>query len=103
VPAYYSDTSALAKRYSVEAGSGWIHALTASSAGNERFTVTLTGPELIAALVRRVRGERQSAARLEGTLAGIRFDWQNLYILIEVDDHLVRRSMDVAERHALRG
>ena len=101
--AYYSDTSALAKRYGVEVGSGWIRALTARSSGNELFTVALTGPELIAALVRRARGERQPTARVEATLASIRFDWQNLYILVEADDELVRRGMDVAERHALRG
>ena len=56
------------------------------------FTVALTGPELIAALVRRARGERQPTARVEATLASIRFDWQNLYILVEADDELVRRG-----------
>jgi uncharacterized protein len=50
------DSSALVKRYIAEVGSTWIQQLTDFAAGNEPYTVTVTGPEMISAVVRRARG-----------------------------------------------
>src|SRR5215471_988125 len=55
MPAYYLDTSALAKRYIVEVGSAWVQALVAQQSGQTIYTSVLTQPELVSALRRRVR------------------------------------------------
>jgi predicted nucleic acid-binding protein len=52
---YYLDISALVKRYAIEVGSTWIQALTDRAAHHDVYTVLLTGPEMIAALFRKVR------------------------------------------------
>jgi predicted nucleic acid-binding protein len=46
MPAYYFDTSALAKRYIVEVGSAWVQALVAEQSGQTIYTSVLTQPEL---------------------------------------------------------
>jgi uncharacterized protein len=55
MPAYYFDTSALAKRYVEEVGSAWVQALVAQQSGQTIYTSVLTQPELVSALQRRVR------------------------------------------------
>jgi predicted nucleic acid-binding protein len=55
MPAYYFDTSALAKRYVEEVGSAWVQALVAQQSGQTTYTSVLTQPELVSALQRRVR------------------------------------------------
>ncbi len=53
--AYYLDTSALVKRYAQEDGTAWTQSLTNPAAGHDLYTTRLTGPEMIAALFRKVR------------------------------------------------
>jgi len=55
MPAYYFDTSALAKRYVVEVGSAWVQAIVTEQSGQTIYTSVLTQPELVSALRRRVR------------------------------------------------
>jgi len=55
MPAYYFDTSALAKRYIVEVGSAWVQAIVTQQSGQTIYTSVLTQPEIVSALRRRVR------------------------------------------------
>jgi predicted nucleic acid-binding protein len=55
MPVYYLDTSALVKRYALEAGTTWMVELTDRSTQNDLFTARITGPEMIAAVFRKVR------------------------------------------------
>src|SRR4029450_10005617 len=55
MPAYYFDTSAMAKRYVVEVGSAWVQAIVTQQSGQTIYTSVLTQPELVSALRRRVR------------------------------------------------
>jgi hypothetical protein len=55
VGVYYFDTSALVKRYTEEAGTGWVMTVTDPAAGSDIYTVSITAPEMIAALFRKVR------------------------------------------------
>ena len=55
MPAYYFDTSAMAKRYVVAVGSAWVQAIVAQQSGQTIYTSVLTQPELVSALQRRVR------------------------------------------------
>ena len=61
MPAYYFDTSALAKRYVVEVGSSWVQAIVAQQSGHTIYTSVLTQPEIVSALQRRVREGRLEA------------------------------------------
>ena len=100
---YYLDTSALVKRYAVETGTTWVLSVVAQTAGNEIVTLRITGPEVIAALFRKVRtGEvpRTVIARLAHEF---RDDWRDQYQILEVTTATTDRAMDLAERHGLRG
>jgi uncharacterized protein len=44
-----------------------------------------------------------SVARTARTIANIRSDWRKLVSIIDADDQVIRRAMDVVERYALRG
>jgi predicted nucleic acid-binding protein len=101
--AYYLDTSALAKRYAREQGTAWVTALTDPATGNDIFTVRITGPELIAALFRKVRTGELSLIDATRSARNFRRDWAYRYQVIEVDDVMAERAMDLAESHGLRG
>src|SRR5687768_16914635 len=100
--AYYFDTSALVKRYIAEAGSAWVRQATDPANRNALYTSRLTGPELIAAVVRRARGANVPAADLQASLAAFRLDWQAEYRPVEITIALVERAMALAEQHGLR-
>jgi len=101
--AYYLDTSALVKRYARERGTIWITALTAPNQAHDLYTVRLTGPEMIAALFRKMRtGElpRTTTIRLAQDFKN---DWKWQYQVLEVNAVLSERAMTLAEKHSLRG
>ncbi len=100
---YYVDTSALVKCYVQEPGSLWMMNLTSPSAGNDIYVFRITGPELIAALFRRVRV--QDVAREDASKAAENFraDLSGQYRLIEFTETVSDRAMTLAEGHSLRG
>lgn len=101
--AYYLDSSALVKRYITETGSTWIRGLCDQAMGHDLYTVTLTGPELIAAVTRRARGGQLPVALAAQAVHRFRQDWQLQYQPIEPLDPIINRAMDIAEIHRLRG
>ncbi|MDQ2830949.1 MAG: type II toxin-antitoxin system VapC family toxin [Chloroflexota bacterium] len=100
---YYLDTSALVKRYAREQGTRWITALTDPILGHNLYTVQLTGPEMIAALFRKVRTGAITLA--DATRAGTDFrqDWQTQYLVLNVTETLIEHAMSLAQAHGLRG
>lgn len=52
--AIYLDTSALIKRYVQEDGTNWVINLTSPTTGHDLYIVRLTGPEVSAALFRKL-------------------------------------------------
>ena len=100
---YYLDTSALVKRYAAERGSGWITNLTDPVIGHDVWTVRLTGPEMIAALFRKVRTGEITLADAAQAASDFRADWLTLYQIAEVTISVTDRAMALAERHSLRG
>jgi uncharacterized protein len=101
--AYYLDTSALVKRYARETGTIWISALADPTRGHSLFTVRLSGPEMIAALFRKVRvGELPQSVAVH-LAQDFRRDWTQQYQILEVDATISERAMALAEKHALRG
>jgi predicted nucleic acid-binding protein len=101
---YYVDTSALVKRYLNEIGSQWIRQLFIGlTSARQIFIVTVTGVEMSSAFSRKFRlGDisqsvyRQAMGQFEG-------DFRYRYSRIRVTHAVIRRAMDVAKQHPLRG
>src|SRR5215475_5259060 len=100
---YYFDTSAIVKRYVLETGTAWVLHLVDPANANEFYMVQLTGPELIAALFRRVRTGTLALVDARRAAANFRADWQNQYQIVEVHANVIERAMTLAESHGLRG
>ena len=100
---YYVDTSAIAKLYVTEAGSGWMRGIADPAAGHSLYTVRLTAPDLVAAVSRRSRGGSIPPSHARRAVAVFRYDWQRRYLVIEADIPLIDLATDLAETHGLRG
>lgn len=101
--AYYLDTSALVKRYAQEVGTAWVMSLTAPAVGHDLYIVRVTGPEMIAALFRKVRMGEVTQGDAVRAAANFKADLQTQYQIVEVKDGLADRAMTLAEQHGLRG
>jgi predicted nucleic acid-binding protein len=96
----YFDTSALLKRYVIEAGSDAVAALwkqaTASAASQILYA------EVIASFARKRREQPPAADVLDEALRLFRDDWTGLH-RIDVDANVNRYVDELLARHALRG
>lgn len=97
------DSSCLVKRYVNEIGSQWVLSITDPVAGNEIYTVRITGVEVISAVSRRKRDGTIVATDAAMVIATLKNDLLNEYQIIEVTDQLVNRAMILAETYGLRG
>jgi len=103
VAVYYFDTSALVKRYAQETGTAWVVSVTDPTAGHDIYVARITGPEMIAALFRKVRvGD---IAQADATRAAVNFkaDFRTQYQIVELTADVAERAMSLAEQHGLRG
>lgn len=96
----YLDTSALIPLIIEEPGSE--RAGRVWDIAEHVLSVRLVYAEARAALAQAARTDRLPAEELPGTVASLGELYEQL-ALIEVDDVLVRRAGELAERHALRG
>lgn len=102
---YFFDTSALVKRYVSEPGSSWVLQVTNPRSANKVYITTITGVEVIAALMKKVR-DTQSPLTLgdaKKAIAEFRSDFDNQYELLSVTDSLLQTAMALPEKHKLRG
>lgn len=100
---YYFDTSALVKRYAQELGTAWVINITDPTAGHDIYVARITGPEMIAALFRKVRtGEIAQADALRAA-ENFKVDFRWQYQIVELTPEVADRAMALAERHGLRG
>ena len=100
---YYMDSSCLVKRYVNEIGSQWVLSITDPVAGNEIYTVRITGVEVISAVSRWKRDGTIVATDAAMVIATLKNDLLNEYQIIELTDQLVNRAMTLAETYGLRG
>ena len=101
---YFFDTSALVKRYVVEAGSTWVTQVTDPKSGNRIYITTITGVEVVSALMKNVRDTktRLPLAHAQNAIAVFRNDFENQYEVLSVSDSLVHLAMTLPEKHKLR-
>ncbi|MCZ7574883.1 MAG: type II toxin-antitoxin system VapC family toxin [Ardenticatenaceae bacterium] len=100
---YYFDTSALVKRYAQEAGTAWVMNLTDPAIGHDIYIVRITGPEMVAALFRKVRTGEITPADAARATANFRTDFRTQYQIVEVTPSVADRAMTFAQQHSLRG
>ena len=97
------DSSCLVKRYVNEIGSRWVLSITDPVAGNEIYTVRITGVEIVSAVSRRKRDGTIISDDAAMVIATLENDLLNEYQIIEVTEQLVNRAMTLAEIYDLRG
>ena len=100
---YFFDSSALAKRYISEAGSGWVINTTDLASANAIFVANITGVEVVSALSRRARGNKLAASDALAAISALTGDLFSDYFLTDISLAIVRVAMRLAEKHALRG
>lgn len=100
---YYLDTSALVKCYAREQGTDWMRGLVKSPHAHFFSTVRLSGPELVAALFRKLRTRELPRAVVLRLVQEFKADWQGLYDVLEVNTAVCERAMALVEQHGLRG
>jgi len=100
---YYLDTSALVKGYADETGSKWMRDLLDTPQTHSFYTVRLAGPEMIAALYRKVRIRELSRSIAARLARDFKTDWKRRYRILEIDAEIGNRAMELAEKHSLRG
>lgn len=94
---YYFDTSALVKRYAQEAGTAWVMNLTDPAAGHDIYIVRITGPEMVAALFRKVRTGEITQADAARATVNFRTDFRAQYEIVEVTTSVADRAQQ--KRH----
>jgi predicted nucleic acid-binding protein len=99
-PTFFLDSSAIAKRYILEAGSSWIESLCASPAV---IALTQIGVvEVAAALAAKRRNNQMDSAEYEEALDDFLSDLKR-YSLIVVDPVVIDRAVQLTRRQKLRG
>lgn len=99
---YYVDTSALLKRYVVENGSTWVRA--ALHAPEADIVVSqLTLVEGVAALTRRAKGGAFRPGDAARVIQQLKTDFQQQFLVINVNTQLIEKAVDLAQQRALRG
>jgi len=102
VAAYFFDSSAIVKRYLIEAGTAWVGSITDLAAGNKVYLARVTLVEVISAITRKARSSGLSATEASKAIADFRYDFGNEYSVIELTPRLIEQAADLAEAHALR-
>lgn len=103
MPAYFLDSSALAKRYVAETGTAWVQSLLEPAAGNSVYVARITLVELVSAVSRRKRNGDLGPGAADAALADVRADFASGYQVLEVTAALIGQAEALAEKHALRG
>lgn len=100
---YYADSSALVKRYVTEAGSGWVQALCEPTTGHVIALAHVGLVEIAAALAVKNRQGVLSAPVRDGLLRDLQRDGRDQYWLIDVDQEIIVRAIELTRRQKLRG
>ena len=101
--AYFTDSSAVVKRYVKEAGSAWVISLFTAAPANDIIVVALTGVEVVAALTRRTRSGTITPVDAAAACALFVSDLGMDYQVVAVTDNLLQQAMKLAQMHSLRG
>ena len=100
---YYLDSSAVVKNYLIEPGSTWVRSLINPAEGHVFYTVLLTGPEVVAAIFRKVRIGLLPIPDARSMANSFRANWSQQYAIVAADIPLMEQAMTLAAQYPLRG
>ena len=103
MPACFTDSSTLVKRYVRERGSAWVASLFAPFPHEDIHIVAITSVEIVAALMRRARSGTMTEPDARAACAQFLADMPLDYQVVEVSDTLVAIAIALAQRYKLRG
>lgn len=98
---YFLDSSAIVKKYVVEAGSAWIRTIT-SSAQTRIFIARIAWVEGVSALSRLEREGKVPLTVVEMAVQLFRYDFEMLYQIIELQDVVADAAGQLVRKHPLR-
>lgn len=98
----YLDSSAVAKRYLSERGTGWIRALTAHSAGNTIILAEITQVEVAAAVAARQRAGGISRRERDTVVDLLARHCDTEYDLIATNPLVLDHAIRLTQQHRLR-
>ncbi len=101
--AYFTDSSAAAKRYLSEIGSDWIKGLFTADPPNNFFAVATIGVEVVAAITRRARGGAIPQADAVSISTLFLADLPANYRIVPVTDALLSEAIRLVQSYTLRG
>jgi uncharacterized protein len=101
--AYFFDSSALVKRYIIEAGSKWVISLLKPSANNTIFIAQIAGVEVTSAIARRRKGLKITPIKATKSILRFQKDFQFRFFQKSLSPSLVELAMQFADKHELRG
>ena len=102
VNAYFIDSSALVKQYVPETGSAWIQGIANAATGNLLIISRITWVEVLSALARRQREASLSDTDVNLIIQRFRFDLNNQYQVIELDQALAESAGQLVNYYPLR-
>ena len=100
---YFVDTSARAKRYVAETGSGWLRAALGPATGCRTVVARATSVEMVSAITRRERAGGLTPPDASVARADLVLDRASEYRIVEFGESVAVKAVRLAERHALRG
>ena len=99
---YFVDTSALAKRYISETGSGWTRSWLHINTGNVILVSELVRVEMFSLLHRYQRTGAFSAASITRMKNAFLRHLQSEYSIVPIDEVLISEAADLSAHHPLR-
>ena len=101
----YLDTSALAKRYLAEIGSGWVRTITDPASGNTIAVADITRVEIGAAIARRQRDPRSQMSIAERDAIIHLFDRHvaGEYLMVATAPQVIDTAYRLTQQNQLRG
>lgn len=101
--AFYLDSSALVKRYSAETSSKFVIKLLQPSAKNRLYAVKITEVEVCAALNRKRKGLKITAAVATKSIARFQKNFAARFVKSDISDSLIKNAVRLSDKHTLRG
>ena len=98
---YFLDSSALVKRYVVEAGTPWVRLITSQRTNNVIFIAHITPVEIVSGTMRRKREGSISTRTAHAVRLLVDRHASREYKVIGLTDLVVQRAEDLLENHML--
>ena len=101
--AFYTDSSAMVKRYAKEKGTAFIIGLLRPSAKNFLYSAKITEVEVCAALARRQKGLTLTANQTAKSISRFRRIFAKRFFALDLTDKIIDEAIRLTEIYALRG